>query len=193
MRSEAGADSQLLPGTYHIKIGCAACGECCGPLFHEADFGDAPAIVRARISAEADFADAGLVIRYLGERLYRDNPVLRHAHQLAEPVYWDEIWERGPANERERAFLEEFRKADLGDEVGVPVFGPDGRLGQCGLGLRKGVRRLDPEVLKQFQWVCELAHLRYCTLLVPGSVRGRTSRHARPRFWPGSPAVRATP
>ena len=108
-----------------------------------------------------------LVMRYLGERLYRDNPVLRHAHQRAEPVYWDEVVERGPANERERAFLEEFRKADLGDGVGIPVFGPDGRMGQCGLGFRKGVRRLDPEVLKEFQWVCELAHLRYCALLVP--------------------------
>ena len=47
-------------GTYHIKIGCAACGECCGPVFHEADFGDAPAIELARINAEADFADAVL-------------------------------------------------------------------------------------------------------------------------------------
>ena len=40
-------------------------------------------------------------------------------------------------------------------------------MGQCGLGFREGVRRLDPEVLKEFQWVCELAHLRYCALLVP--------------------------
>ena len=31
----------------------------------------------------------------------------------------------------------------------------------------QGVRRLDPEALKEFQWVCELAHLRYCALLVP--------------------------
>jgi LuxR family transcriptional regulator/LuxR family quorum-sensing system transcriptional regulator CciR len=108
-----------------------------------------------------------LVMRYLGERLYSDNPVLQQAHQRAEPVYWDEIWERGSANERERAFFEEFRKADLGYGVGIPVFGPDGRMGQRGLGFRKGVRRLEPEVLKEFQWVCELAHLRYCGLLVP--------------------------
>ena len=76
-------------------------------------------------------------MRYLGERLYRDNPVLRQAHQRAEPIYWDEIWEHGPANERERAFLEEFRKADLGDGVGIPVFGPDGRMGQCGSGFAR--------------------------------------------------------
>ena len=45
------------------------------------------------------------VIRYLGERLYRDNPALRHAHQRAEPVYWDEVAELAPANEREREGL----------------------------------------------------------------------------------------
>ena len=108
-----------------------------------------------------------LVVRYLGERLYRDNPVLRHAHQRAEPVYWDEAVKLAPTNERERAFLEEFLKADLGNGVGIPVFGPDGRMGQCGLGFRTNVRRLEPEVLKEFQWVCELSHLRYCALLVP--------------------------
>ena len=40
-------------------------------------------------------------------------------------------------------------------------------MGQCGLGFRTNVRRLEPEVLKEFQWVCELSHLRYCALLVP--------------------------
>jgi len=71
------------------------------------------------------------------------------------------------------AFLAQQRNLVLigatgtGNGVGVPVFWPDGRLGQCGLRFRKGVQRLDPEVLKQFQWVCELAHLRYCALVVP--------------------------
>ena len=60
VRSEPGLILNFCSGTYHIKIGCAACGECCGPVFHEADFGDAPAIELARINAEADFADAVL-------------------------------------------------------------------------------------------------------------------------------------
>jgi DNA-binding CsgD family transcriptional regulator len=125
----------------------------------------APDSRKPRLAAEG-FPEE-LIVRYLGERLYRDNPVLQQAHQRAEPIYWVEILERGPANERERTFLEEFRKADLGNGVGIPVFGPDGRMGQCGLGFRKGVQRLHPEVLKEFQWVCELGHLRYCALLVP--------------------------
>ena len=138
-----------------------------------------------RPSLRAEGFPEELVMRYLGERLYRDNPVLRHAHQRAEPVYWDEVLEQEPANEREGAFLEEVRKADLGNGVGIPVFGPDGRLGQCGLGFRKGVRRLDPTVLKEFQWVCELAHLRYCALVVPalGPLPELSSRETEILAW----------
>ena len=107
-----------------------------------------------------------LVNRYIGERLW-DNPMLRHAHQDVEPIYWDEIPTKGPVNERERAFLEAFKLANIGDSVGIHVYGPNGRSGQCGQGFRHGVRRLKPAVLKDFQWVCQLAHLRYCAMLVP--------------------------
>ena len=45
-----------------------------------------------------------LVMRYLGERLYRDNPVLRQADERAEPIYWDEIWDTGrPTNANVRS------------------------------------------------------------------------------------------
>ena len=87
----------------------------------------APDSRKPRLRAES-FPEE-LVVRYLGERLYRDNPALRHAHQRAEPVYWDEVVQLAPANERERAFKDMFLKADLGDGVGIPVFGPDGRMG----------------------------------------------------------------
>jgi LuxR family transcriptional regulator/LuxR family quorum-sensing system transcriptional regulator CciR len=125
----------------------------------------APDSNRPLVSAEG-FPEE-LVTRYITERLYRDNPMLRHGQQGVEPIYWDEVVAMGPANEREAAFLDTFRKARIGDGVGIPVFGPSGRAGQCGLGFRAGVGRLEPPVLKEFQWVCQLAHLRYCALLVP--------------------------
>jgi LuxR family transcriptional regulator/LuxR family quorum-sensing system transcriptional regulator CciR len=105
-----------------------------------------------------------LAARYLAERLYLDNPVVRQGQREIAPVYWDEA---SPITERELAFVEMFKRAELGDGVGIPVYGPSGRMGICGLGFRAGVRRLDPVVLKQFQWVCQLGHLRYCALLLP--------------------------
>ena len=62
----------------------------------------APDSRKPRLRAEG-FPDE-LVTRYLGERLYRDNPALRHAHQRAEPVYWDEVWSGGrPTNANVRS------------------------------------------------------------------------------------------
>ncbi len=107
-----------------------------------------------------------LVAEYLRERLYRANPVLQHARKEILPVYWDEIATLKPLSEQEAAFLERFQ-ADLGNGVGIHVYGPNGRGGQCGLGFRPGVRRLDPATLREFQRVCQLVHLRYCALLAP--------------------------
>ena len=107
-----------------------------------------------------------LAERYLQERLYRDNPVIARAHRRVEPVYWDDI-DGSELTAREQAFLDEFKAAGLGNGVGIPLFGPDGRRGQCGLGFRAGVRRLEETVLNEYWRVCELAHLRFCALILP--------------------------
>jgi LuxR family transcriptional regulator, quorum-sensing system regulator CciR len=108
-----------------------------------------------------------LVARYIEERHYRDNPVAAAARDRLEPVYWEDAVAAAGLSERERAFVETYRAARLGEGVGIPVYGPNGRDGQCGLGFAPGVRRLEPEVLREFQWVCQLAHLRYCAILIP--------------------------
>jgi LuxR family transcriptional regulator/LuxR family quorum-sensing system transcriptional regulator CciR len=120
---------------------------------------------RPQIRAEG-FPEA-LISTYLEERQYRDNPVMAAAREKLEPVYWEDVIASAELSERERALVETFKAAGLGNGVGVPVYGPNGRDGQWGLGLLSGVRRLEPSVLREFQWVCQLAHLRYCAILIP--------------------------
>ena len=107
-----------------------------------------------------------LVARYIEERHYRDNPVVSTAREQLEPIYWEDAVQAADLNERKRAFVEAYRAAGLGHGVGVPVYGPNGRDGHCGLGFAEGVRRLRPAVLGEFHWVCQLAHLRYCSILI---------------------------
>ena len=108
-----------------------------------------------------------LVARYFHERLYRDNPGIKFAAARVEPIYWDELRKMEIRSDREREFLEELSAAQLGDGVGIHVYGPNGRSGQFSLGFRPGVRRLEPAVLSETQWICQIAHLRYCALLTP--------------------------
>lgn len=106
-----------------------------------------------------------LVMRVLAERLFRDSPALRLAEASAEPVYWDDVVADPGLTADERRFVETFASHGLGGGVSIPVYGPNGRAGHCGLGFRDGVRRLPPAVLRDYQWVCVLGHLRYCDML----------------------------
>jgi LuxR family transcriptional regulator/LuxR family quorum-sensing system transcriptional regulator CciR len=127
---------------------------------------------------------AEAVERYVADRLYRDNPILIRAQRRAEPVYWDEV-ESLSLTQREVAFVEEFHKVGLEYGVGIPVYGPDGRRGQCGLGFVDGVRRLQPNVLKDYMWVCQFGHLRYCALIRPtlGPVPALSERETEVLVW----------
>lgn len=110
-----------------------------------------------------------LVARYFQERLYRDNPGIRVGSVRVEPVYWDDLLAMEVRSERERQFLDEVRAVDIGAGAGIHVYGPNGRGGQFSLGFRPGVRRLDPPVLGEAQWICQIGHLRYCALLTPAA------------------------
>lgn len=117
-----------------------------------------------RMMAEG-FPEA-LVARYLEERHYRNNPILAAARSELEPVYWEDALERARLSEGEQTFVAAFQAAGLGYGVGIPVYGPNGRDGHCGLGFVAGVTRLPTATLRTFQWACQFAHLRYCALLL---------------------------
>ncbi len=108
-----------------------------------------------------------LVDRYVSEKLYRQNPMLQHALRTIEPFYFDEVTIPGDLSPGAMEFLESIQMIDFLRGLGVQVFGPHGRNGYCGLGFIPGVVRLDPNRVRTYQWICQLAHLRYCTLLLP--------------------------
>ena len=125
----------------------------------------APDDMRPALLAEG-FPEAA-ILRYLQERRYRHNPILGRAQRQLEPIYWDEVLDARPETTEEAGFIEEFTGLGLKYGVGIHVYGPHGREGQCGLGFRDGVLRLDPAVLHAFRRVCQLVHLRYCALVIP--------------------------
>lgn len=117
-----------------------------------------------RIQAHGHRKD--LVERYVSEGIFRADPRMQHGKRALEPFYWDELPEFVPKTERDQIFLALAAEADIQQSLAVPVYGPHGRNGIFGVVLPSGVRRLPPETVRSLARVFQLAHQRFCTLLL---------------------------
>ncbi|MCI5047364.1 MAG: LuxR family transcriptional regulator [Aquisalinus sp.] len=105
------------------------------------------------------------VNRYTKEKMYLNDPITRLAANVSEPFWWSRAAETGPVSAAEQKYLDALAAEHLGDGLAVPVFGPHGRNGYCGLGFGHQPPELSYEDIIKFQWVCQLGHTRYCDLL----------------------------
>lgn len=125
----------------------------------------APDAEQIRLATEGFPAE--WVQRYVSERLCRIDPFALFSQQKAEPFFWSDIGRLKTISAEEKRYLDMLEAADLGDGLGIQVFGPNGRNGYCGLGLDASAPRISSLKIKEFQWVCQLAHLKYCAIIVP--------------------------
>jgi LuxR family transcriptional regulator/LuxR family quorum-sensing system transcriptional regulator CciR len=115
-----------------------------------------------RVLFRADGFPEDLVARYVAERLWRENPMLRHAMSHPEPFYWSEVARSAELSEGMRAYLDQLERGGALEGLGIEVYGPLGRNGYCGLGLPRDVAPLPPAEVRDLQRACQVAHLRYC-------------------------------
>ena len=108
------------------------------------------------------------VEEYVAGDYERIDPITRRAMRETQPFWWSEIAQLERLRPRERQFLKALHRAHLGDGLAVPVFGPRGRDGYVGLGLGHAARMLPAHRMATFQMAAQLAHQRYCDLLVQG-------------------------
>lgn len=103
---------------------------------------------------------------YVGKRLYRVDPHAIFSQQAARPFFWSDIENLRDVTPAERTYLDKLGAADLGDGLGIQVFGPSGRNGYCGIGIDPKAPHLTDRQIREFQWFCQVAHLRYCEIRV---------------------------
>ena len=102
---------------------------------------------------------------YVERKYYEIDPVPKRAIDAAFPFWWSEIGKDKNLTEEERDYLDAVTKADLGEGLAIPVFGPHGRNGYAGLGFGKKGVELSVAEIAMLQWACQLAHQRYVHLL----------------------------
>lgn len=128
-------------------------------------------------SGETRFRHEGFPLEwvedYVGKRLYRVDPHAIFSQQSVEPFFWKDITHLKEISASEQAYLDQLAAADLGDGLGIQVFGPGGRNGYCGIGIDPEAPHLTDRQIREFQWVCEISHLRYCGMVAKLLPRGQ--------------------
>ncbi|MEZ5946560.1 MAG: LuxR family transcriptional regulator [Hyphomonas sp.] len=118
------------------------------------------------------------VREYNRKKLWRVDPFVRLAATATAPFFWSEGLRDPSLSDHELAYLEYMRGANLGDGIAVPVYGPRGRNGYCGLGFGRGAPRPAPDVIAEIHWACQIGHLAYCRILTSRQP-GETALSAR--------------
>lgn len=110
--------------------------------------------------------------RYYHEGLYKIDPITQASKQRIDPYRWSDISELIELSNDHKIFIQEFRKAGLGDGIAIPVFGPGGRNGLVSLGFGNcNEADLDLAARKETQWACQATHVKYCEFVMNRQVQ----------------------
>jgi len=105
---------------------------------------------------------------YRSEDFLHLDPMPRIAVQRTLPFWWSQIGDLIELDADERRYMDLARKAGFGDGLSVPVFGPHGRNGYNAVGFGKDAPRPDETRVSEIHSACQMAHLRYCDLILEG-------------------------
>jgi len=107
------------------------------------------------------FSDEWLC-HYIEDQLHLVDPIPAFALQSTKPFLWSEIESLTELTKPEKSYIEEMMDFEACNGLAVQVFGPSGLNGYFGLAFTQKSRVIDPLDLHEIQWVCQLAHHRYC-------------------------------
>ena len=101
---------------------------------------------------------------YTSKQYYLIDPIISRARSATEPFWWSDLLNAKKLRPVEADYLRNLFNAVPGDGLAVPVYGPNGRNGYCGLGFSNGKRAISDANLARIQLICIEGHLRYCAL-----------------------------
>jgi len=105
------------------------------------------------------------VHKYTKSKLYLTDPITQVFATRMRAMRWSEVDDIVKLTPGQKDYLADLRSWMKGDGIGLPVFGPSGRIGYVGIG--RSERRLDdfgPIEINRLQWVAQSFHIRWCEL-----------------------------
>ena len=104
--------------------------------------------------------------RYVSERLYANDPLLKTAMRTGNPFWWWDVGQLTKLEPEHKEFMDLMRETKIGDGLAIPTFGPNGRNGfiGLGLGLNNLKRPYSNHDVSLIQAYCQAVHLKYCVI-----------------------------
>lgn len=131
-------------------------------LSYHADEGQGPLLHGEHVTAEG-FPD-DWVCHYIGAGLVDVDPIPDLAAQMGRPFFWSETASLKRLSDAEADFLDQLKRADVGDGLAFQVTGPKMRNAYVGLGFGHKDISWGPEQVFRLRCAAQIAHLRYCDL-----------------------------
>ena len=107
-----------------------------------------------------------LTERYKTEHLNEADPSLRAMLTGTRAKWWLDVEYANKLKPTEKAYFDSIDVDEIGHGLTLPVFGPLGRNGFVALGFGTEKPELDNSSLVIIQMICQIAHQRYCDLLL---------------------------
>lgn len=103
---------------------------------------------------------------YHERRYYECDVMARKAQTTVYPFFWREALSLPDLSEREREYVEAAQEMNLGVGITIPVFGPLGHNGYCGMGFGTEGYVPDDRMIAELQMAGQIGHLAFCDLLM---------------------------
>lgn len=112
------------------------------------------------------------VCAYIGQRMYRVDPISELARTASSPFFWTEVDRLTRISPEQSGYLAQMAEAGVGEGLAMHVYGPSMRNAYVGLGFGHERPELSAAQITEFQCVDQMGHLRYCEITRDDQVRG---------------------
>ena len=107
----------------------------------------------------------GWVEGYVSKRQHITDPITHVFSTRVRPMLWSEVDKIVPLTPPQAAYLNDLRSWLKGDGLGLPAFGPGGRLGYIGIGRTdRDLDDLSTSNLNRIHWTAQNFHMRWCEI-----------------------------
>ncbi|MEP3655906.1 MAG: LuxR family transcriptional regulator [Litorimonas sp.] len=104
---------------------------------------------------------------YVRKKQHLTDPITQVFSARVRPMHWSKVDQIVSLTPAQTAYLADLRSWLKGDGLGLPVFGPGGRIGYVGIGRTdRGLEDWGALQINRVHWIAQSFHVRWCEIAI---------------------------